>query len=94
MLTKQVVAAVVLAVPADPGRIAKNSMAFVVLVAPEMAAVVVILRFPMFLLDILLVSGCCLSRLLCMCAKHIILITFWQCDERMMVSTEFSCCFF
>ena len=66
---------------ADSGRIAIHSMAFVVLVAPAAVREVVTLRFPMFrsicsmILDFVF---CCVSVL---CAKHIILITFWQRDE-------------
>ena len=41
-------AVVDLTVLAGPGRIAMHSMAFVVLVAPEVVGVVVALRFPMF----------------------------------------------
>ena len=42
------VAAVALAVRVDHGHIAMQSMAFVVLVAPEAVGVIVTLRFPLF----------------------------------------------
>jgi len=74
-------AVVALMVLADPGRIAMDSTAFVDLVAPEVAGVVVTLRFPMFRSICCLFQDIAFSYLSILCAKHIILIAFWQCDE-------------
>ena len=48
VVVQQGLAVVALFVLTDPGHIATHRMAFVVLVAPEVAGVVVTLRFPMF----------------------------------------------
>jgi len=66
---------------ADSGRIAMHNTAVVDLVAPEMAGVVVTLRFPMFRSICCLFQDIAFSCLSILCAKHIILIAFWQCDE-------------